>query len=127
VETDMVEPDSVKHAMVRLLDAGVDAITTTYVSAENPFLLELAADAGVMFLHLDAFEQHVQKVASDPIRYGMIFQTCPSETNYSRAFGRFLREMRSVRREVGSWSRVGVIELDSPSTQIANEEFVQAL
>lgn len=127
VETDMFDPDSVKEAMLRLLEAGVDAITTTYVSAENPFLLDLAADAGVVFLHLDAFEQHVQKVASDPHRYGMIFQTCPSETNYSRAFTRFLRELRSVRHEVTSWRRVGVIELDSQSTQIADADFQDAL
>lgn len=118
---DLSNERTVKKAMQQLIDAGVDAIACSYVSAENEFLLEMAADFGRPFLHLDTYEKHAQIVADDPFRYGMIFQTCPSERTYSLAFKRFLRELSEARVPDRVQRVLGVLEMDVPSASIADE------
>lgn len=123
---DLNDKESVRDAMQQLVDAGVDAIACSYVSAENPFVLDMAADFGRPFLHLDAYEQHAQMVADDPFRYGMIFQTCPSENTYSLAFSRFLRELGEL-KPASTFERVlSVIEMDVPSASIVNDSVLEA-
>lgn len=126
-EVDLLRPETVRAAMSRLIQADVDAITTTYVSGENPFLLDMAADFGRPFLHLDAFERHVELVRSDPRRYWMVYQTCPSETNYSLAFRRFLTELDAAHPRARGGRRVAVVEIDSPSTNVSADGFDAAL
>ena len=104
--------------MTQLTDAGVDAITGSHVSAENPFLFDMIADFGRPFLHLDTFEAHGALVRDHPARYGMVFQTCPSETHYAAAFVRLLSEMGRASMTLRT-ARVGVVEMDVPSARIA--------
>ncbi|MFS2279476.1 ABC transporter substrate-binding protein [Microbacterium sp. OR21] len=123
---DLSDAHTVRKAMGQLVDAGVDAIACSYVSAENRFLLDMAADFGRPFLHLDTYQKHAQLVTDDPFRYGIVFQTCPSEHTYSLAFTRFLRDL-SAERAMERVDRVlGVVEMDVPSATVADEGVLAA-
>jgi branched-chain amino acid transport system substrate-binding protein len=126
-DADLYDPDAVRAAMQRLIDAGVDAITTHYSSAENPFLLEMAANYGRPFLHVDTFERHVDLVRSNPRRYGMVFQTCPSEKYYAMAFVRFLRDLGTLRNYHPKERRMALVEMDTPSAHIGGNGFEPAV
>ena len=124
VEVDMTSTEDVKGAFESLFDQEVDAITTSYVNAENPFVLDMVADFGRPFLHVGTFEDQVDLVRRDPVRYGMVFQTCPSETFYGAGFIRFLDDVVAQ----GLWRphsrRIVTIELDALSTHTSNETFL---
>jgi branched-chain amino acid transport system substrate-binding protein len=126
VDVDMLDPDAVREGMAALFDQEVDAITTSYLSAENPFVLDLAADHGKPFLHTATFEEQVDLVRSDPSRYGNIFQTCPSETYYGNGFVRLLDDLKSR----SSWQphnrRIVSVEVDALSTRTTNDTFLDA-
>jgi branched-chain amino acid transport system substrate-binding protein len=126
VDVDMLDPDAVREGMVTLFDQEVDAITTSYLSAENPFVLELAADHGKPFLHTATFEEQVDLVREDPARYGNIFQTCPSETYYGNGFVRLLDDLTSR----SSWRphnrRIVSVEVDAVSTRTTNDTFLDS-
>ena len=125
IEVDMSDSAEVRQGFESLFDQEVDAITTSYVNAENPFVLELVADFGRPFLHVGTFEDQVDLVRQDPARYGMVFQTCPSETHYGSGLIRFLDALGSQ----GHWTppsrRIVTIELDALSTRTSNETFLR--
>lgn len=126
VGVDMTDAAAVRRAFETLFDQEVDGITTSYVNAENPFVLDLIADFGRPFLHLGTFESQVDIVRQDPTRYGMVFQTCPSETHYGSALISFLDAMELQ----GLWNptgrRIVTIELDAFSTRTTNETFLRS-
>lgn len=124
---DMFDTGSAESATRRLTEAGVDAVTTSYVTGEQPSVLELAADYGKPFLHTATFDQQVRQLSSDETRYAAVFQTCPSERFYGRAFIRLIESMAAS----DSWSPahrgLAVVELDSGSTQLADDDFTADL
>lgn len=124
---DLGDPESVRQAMDQLIGAGVDAITASHVSAENPFLLDMVAHYGRPFLHLDTFEEHARLVREKPARYQMVYQTCPSEKYYSMAFSRFLVELDSVHNPSGATRGIAIVEMDVPSAHVASDSFELAL
>lgn len=124
---DLADPDSVRQAMDQLIAAGVDGITASHASAENPFLLEMVADYGRPFLHLDTFEAHAQLVREHPAKYGMVYQTCPSEKYYAMAFRRFLAELDGVSGAPRTTRGVAIVEMDVPSAHVASESFEASL
>ncbi|MFE7710632.1 ABC transporter substrate-binding protein [Streptomyces sp. NPDC057486] len=126
-DCDIDDPDAVRTAMNQLVAAEVDAVTSNYLSAENPFLLEMAADYGRPFLHLDTFERHAELVRSEPLRYWMVFQTCPSEKYYASAFVRFVRGLEHHRPYSPRSRTVAVVEMDSPSARIADSGLGESL
>ncbi|MDH6193762.1 branched-chain amino acid transport system substrate-binding protein [Mycobacterium frederiksbergense] len=124
---DMFDTDSAEQAMRRLIDAGVDAITTSYVTGEQPSILELAADYAHPFLHTATFDRQVRQLAQDQARYAAVFQTCPSERFYGRAFIRLLESLHTSGLWAPARRRLGVVELNSNSTRLADPEFAADL
>lgn len=124
VDVDMTDGDSVCKSFASLFDQEVDAITTSYVNAENPIVLDLVADFGRPFLHLATFQDQVDLVRNDPIRYGMVFQTCPSETHYGSGLIRFLDSLVIRKLWRPRSRRIVTIELDALSTKTTNETFL---
>ena len=126
VEVDMTNPAAVRESFESLFDQEVDAITTSYVNAENPFVLDMVADFGRPFLHVATFEEQVELVRQEPTRYGMVFQTCPSETHYGSGLVRFLDQLVAQ----GMWQprarRIVTIEVDALSTHTTNETFIKS-
>ena len=124
VDVDIFNPRNVASGFQALFDQDVDAITASYVSAENPFVLDLVADQQVPFLHTATWEEQVRLVQDNPGRYEMVFQTCPSETHYGNGLIRLVDELE---RE-GLWRPVTrtilAVELDSASTHTTNDAFL---
>ncbi len=121
VTADIYDEVAVRSAFQQLVERQVDAITTSFVTAENPFVLDLVADYGCPFLHTATLEAQVQVVRENPSRYNAVFQTCPSETYYGPGFIRLLDELVARELWVPRNGRVLSVEVAAKSTQIAND------
>ncbi len=123
---DFFNPTEVASAFRSLVDLDVDAIITSYANAECPAVLDIVADFGQPFLHNATYEHQVEMVREDQNRFGMIFQTCPSEIHYGAGFVRLLDDLRAQ----GSWNPTSralvAVELEAQSTHTANEAFFRA-
>jgi len=124
---DMFDEESATCAARRLVEAGADAVVTNYVTGEQPQVLEILAEHGRPFLHTATFERQVHLTDENPGRYAHVLQTCPSERYYGRAFIDVVAELQRD----GVWSpasrRLGVVELASDSTQVADGDFCSDL
>ncbi|MGK0716072.1 ABC transporter substrate-binding protein [Leucobacter sp. W1153] len=126
VETvEMFDWRSVERGLMRLIDADVDAIITSYVSAEHPQFLDVIADYGKPFLHTATFEADVQRTELEPWRYGMVFQTCASETYYGPGMLRVLEHLEAAELWVPRTRRVVCLEMPSVSMHLATPSFVE--
>lgn len=123
---DIFDADGVTAAFCSLADLEVDAITTSYANTDCPEVLDIVANAGQPFLHNATFEQQVEVVREDPERFGMVFQTCPSEIHYGGGFVRLLDQLVARRLWQPRSRRLVAVELDSMSTHTANETFLRA-
>lgn len=121
VKADIYDEAEVRGAFQQLVDRQVDAVTTSYVSAENPFVLDIVADYGCPFLHTATLEAQVRVVRENPTRYRAVFQTCPSETYYGPGFIRFLDGLVQHELWVPRSRRLLSVEVASKSPQIAND------
>jgi branched-chain amino acid transport system substrate-binding protein len=123
---EMFDWRSVRAGLDLLFEADVDAIITNYVSAEHPQFLDVIADYGKPFLHTATFEADVHRTELEPWRYGMIFQTCASETYYGPGMLRLVTELESA----GLWAphtrKVVCIEMPSASMHLSTPSFLEA-
>lgn len=126
VEIDVFDWGSVTRGLDSLFDQDVDAITTSYTSAEHMPMLDLVADYGRPFLHTATYSEQVRRVEDDPTRYGAIFQTCPSETHYGSGMVRLLTDLAKR----GTWTprsrRIVSIEAEMLSMQVTTDGFLTA-
>ena len=117
--------EDIRAGLGRLFEADVDAIITTYVSAEHPQFMEVIADYGKPFLHTATFEADVRRAELEPWKYGMIFQTCASETYY----GPGLLRLAGKLERAGLWSTerrtIVPIEMPSASMHLATPAFLE--
>lgn len=114
---------SVESGLRRLFDADVDAIITSFVSAEHYDFMELIAEYGKPFLHTATFEADVLRAESDPWRYGMIFQTCASENYYGPGMLRLLGKLESADLWASRTRRIVSIEVPSDSMRLSTPAF----
>lgn len=123
-DVDLFDWASVERGLARLFAHDVDAITTSYASAENSAVIDAVADFGKPFLHTATYAEQVAHAESDPRRYGAVFQTCASETFYGVGLIRLLTELEAA----GVWRprsrRIVSIEAATTSTRVTNEHFL---
>ena len=98
VGVDLLEKESVRSAFEALVARQVDVITSGYL-AHQDVAHELAADARIPYLHAATLDAMTRRVRDDSTRYGLIFQVCPSDSNYAPRFV----EMMSRLRDQGLW------------------------
>lgn len=126
VVVEMFDWTSVNSGLTTLFDAEVDAIVTSYVSAEHSEFLERIADYGRPFLHTATFDADVIRTHKDPKKYLGVFQMCASEVHYGPGMLRFVSQLERA----GFWTpknRVIVsVEQTSESMHLTTEEFDQA-
>lgn len=119
----MFDWSDVCTGLERLFMADVDAILTSYVSSEHPQFMDFIAAYGKPFLHTATFEADVTKTEAEPWRYGMVFQTCASETYYGPGMLRLITKLEAE----GLWTprtrKIVSIEMSSDSMHIATPEF----
>jgi branched-chain amino acid transport system substrate-binding protein len=123
-DVDLFDWPSVERGLGRLFAREVDAITTSYASAENSAVIDVVADYGKPFLHTATYAEQVELTEADPTRFGAVFQTCASETFYGVGLIRLLSELESA----GVWRprsrRIVSIEAATSSTRVTNEHFL---
>ena len=126
VDTDIFSEQGAKTAFEQLVANEVDGVIVGYFLAGADPILELAADYGAPYLHATTSEAQLARVSSDPVRFGRVFQVCPSEVHYGRGFVRFLDELSIT----GRWSPAGrsvmIVETPTYSGQMATTSTLQA-
>lgn len=123
VSVDLFDWESVRQGFEQLFEQGVHAIIENYVSAEHKEVLELVADYGRPFLHTATFGEQVALAEANPIRYGMILQTCASETHYGAGLFRLLAELEQGGNWLPKTRKLGILELDVASARLVSDEF----
>ncbi|MFN8146997.1 MAG: ABC transporter substrate-binding protein [Candidatus Nanopelagicales bacterium] len=126
VPADFFDRDQVVSAFRTLVDLEVDAIITSYANSEVPDVLDLVADFGQPFLHNATFEAQVERVRNDRERFGMVFQTCPSEIHYGVGAIRLLDELTASGRWRPRSRSIVAVEVDLDSGHTANASFFAA-
>lgn len=117
VDTDILDPESVRQSFQTLADAEVDAITSGYSAAQS-IATEIAAEYGCPYLNAATLESMIVRVRENQRRYGRTFHVCPSDRYYSSGFVRFLNDLVAT----GAWTprnrRLGVLEIRWPDIDI---------
>ncbi|MDH6197385.1 branched-chain amino acid transport system substrate-binding protein [Mycobacterium frederiksbergense] len=123
-EVDVFSWDSVQRGLGQLFAHDVDAITTSYASAEHSGVIDLVADYGKPFLHTATFAEQVEQTEADPARFGAVLQTCASETFYGMGMVRLLTDLQTHGRWRPRSRRIVCIEAATSSTQVTTEPFL---
>ena len=120
VDMDIFSPHDVARAFQELIDAGVDAITSSYLFAGLDTARTLAAAYGAPYVHAMTSEEQAQIVRDNQGGHRAVFQVCPTELYYGRGFIRFLNELRE-----GGWRppnrRLAFVEDPLPGGQMVNQ------
>jgi branched-chain amino acid transport system substrate-binding protein len=125
VPVDLFDAASIRSAFETLTAADVDAITSLYVFAEDVAIAR-AAEYGAPYLHAMTSEHLARLVAEDPVRYGNVFQVCPSEVHYGHGFVRFIDDLTARGLWVPHQRSVMFIETVLQSSQMATAETLEA-
>jgi branched-chain amino acid transport system substrate-binding protein len=120
VDMDIFSTRDVARAFQQLIDAEVDAITSSYLFAGMDTARTLAAAYGAPYVHAMTSESQAQIVRDNQADHGGVFQVCPTELYYGPGFIRFLNELRE-----GGWQppnrRLAFVETPLPSGQMVNQ------
>ena len=124
VDVNIFSEPTVARAFQQLIDAEVDAITSSYLFAGMDTARTMAAAYGAPYVHAMTSESQAQIVGDNQAGHGGVFQVCPTELYYGPGFIRFLNELRD-----GGWRppnpRLAFIETPLPSGQMVNQLAVE--
>jgi branched-chain amino acid transport system substrate-binding protein len=120
IDMDIFSERDVARAFQQLIDAEVDAITSSYLFAGMDTARTLAATYGAPYVHAMTSEEQAQIVRDNHAGHSGVFQVCPTELYYGPGFIRFLNELRE-----GGWRppsrRLAFVETPLPSGQMVNQ------
>jgi branched-chain amino acid transport system substrate-binding protein len=120
VDMDIFSTHDVARVFQQLIDAEVDAITSSYLFAGLDTARTLAAAYGAPYMHAMTSEAQAQIVRDDRDGHSAVFQVCPTELYYGPGFIRFLNELRE-----GGWRppnrRLAFVEDPLPGGQMVNQ------
>lgn len=102
---------SVRTAFASLVGDGVDVLTSGYLAGQE-IGHEMAAGAGVPYLHAATSGAMERMVRDDPVRFGRIFQVCASDTEYAPRFVSFVTSVRERGRWRHSADRLVIVVRD---------------
>ena len=119
VDMDIFSTRDVARAFQQLIEAEVDAITSSYLFAGLDTARTLAATYGAPYMHAMTSEAQAQIVRDNQDGHSAVFQVCPTELYYGPGFIRFLNELRE-----GGWRppnrRLAFVEDSLPGGQMVN-------
>ena len=120
MDMDIFSTRDVARVFQQLIDAEVDAITSSYLFAGMDTARMLAAAYGAPYVHAMTSESQAQIVRDNQGDHSGVFQVCPTELHYGPGFIRFLNELRE-----GGWRppsrRLAFVETPLPSGQMVNQ------
>ncbi|MDL5159782.1 ABC transporter substrate-binding protein [Actinomycetospora termitidis] len=97
-DVDPQDATTVAAGFEGLLAADVDVLTSGYLARQD-LAHDLAAAAGVPYLHAATSGLMEQRAAEDPGRFSRVFQVCPSDVHYGPHFV----DVVSGLRDRGTW------------------------
>lgn len=92
-DVEVTSSASVRTAFASLLGDGVDVLTSGYLAGQE-IGHEMAAVAGVPYLHAATSGAMERMVRDDPARFSRVFQVCASDTEYAPRFVSFMTSLR---------------------------------
>ncbi|ANY06556.1 ABC transporter substrate-binding protein [Pseudonocardia sp. HH130630-07] len=110
-DVEVTRAASIRTAFDSLLVDGVDVLTSGYLAGQE-IGHELAAAAGVPYLHAATSGAMERMVRDDPARFGRIFQVCASDTEYAPRFVSLLTSLRERGRWRHSADRLAIVVRD---------------
>ena len=120
MDMDIFSTRDVARVFQQLIDAEVDAITSSYLFAGMDTARTLAAAYGAPYVHAMTSESQAEIVRDNQGDHSGVFQVCPTELYYGPGFIRFLNELRE-----GGWRppnrRLAFVETPLPSGQMVNQ------
>jgi branched-chain amino acid transport system substrate-binding protein len=120
MDMDIFSTRDVARVFQQLIDAEVDAITSSYLFAGMDTARTLAAAYGAPYVHAMTSESQAQIVRDNQGDHSGVFQVCPTELYYGPGFIRFLNDLRE-----GGWRppnrRLAFVETPLPSGQMVNQ------
>jgi branched-chain amino acid transport system substrate-binding protein len=85
VDLDIKDSGSISTAFNSLTAQDVDALVSGYLGHQE-VAHDIAAGHHAPYLHAATLDSMARLVADDPVRYGNVFQICPSDINYGPGF-----------------------------------------
>ena len=92
-DVDPQDAGTVERGFAGLLAADVDVLTSGYLACQD-LAHDLAAAAGVPYLHAATSGLMEQRATGDPGRFGRVFQVCPSDVHYGPHFVDYVSDLR---------------------------------
>lgn len=114
IDANVTTPEGIESAFRNLIGQKVDAITVGFLTVYAGLDFELASQYGAPYLNASTSTTNEQKVASDPKKYGNIFQTDPSERFYASSFVPFLDGLKDSGLWEPSSNRLFIVYGDGP-------------
>lgn len=114
IDANVTTPEGIESAFRNLIGQEVDAITVGFLTVYAGIDFDLASQYGAPYLNASTSTINEQKVASDPEKYGSIFQTDPSERFYASSFVPFLDDLSGRGLWKPSSNRLFVVYGDGP-------------
>jgi branched-chain amino acid transport system substrate-binding protein len=108
-DIDILDPGSIRRGLSGLASRNVDVLTSGYF-AHQDVAHEVVADWGIPYLHAATMRSMEERVLGDPVRYGRIFQVCPSDVNYAPRFVEVMSELRDRGQWLPSSRRLVVVQ-----------------
>lgn len=106
---DVLDAASIAHVFRSLAVSGVDALASGYF-AHQDIAHEIAADAGIPYLHAATMRAMEQRVEAAQEKYGNVFQISPSDHHYAPRFVSSMSELRDNGRWSPSSNRLVVVQ-----------------
>ena len=118
-----LEAEKIKAVGERLIGEKVDVVITGY--ADSGVDARVFGEYDMPFLHADAMTLDTEVVAQDPVKYGNVFQYCPSEVSYGIDAAANLFEMG---RKMG-WQepnkKIAIVKVDYSYNILAADKFAE--
>ncbi|MDW8226761.1 MAG: ABC transporter substrate-binding protein [Anaerolineales bacterium] len=118
-----LEAEKIKAVGERLMGMGVDVVITGY--ADSGVDARVFGVYDVPFLHANALTLDTELVGLDPIKYGNVFQYCPSEVSYGYDAAANLFKMPQKLGWTPPNNKIAVIKVDYSYNVLAADKFAE--
>ncbi len=118
-----LEAEKIKAVGERLIGEKVDVVITGY--ADSGVDARVFGEYDMPFLHADAMTLDTEVVAQDPVKYGNVFQYCPSEVSYGIDAAANLFEMGAKMGWQEPNKKIAIVKVDYSYNILAADKFAE--
>lgn len=118
-----LEAEKIKAVGERLSGEKVDLVITGY--ADSGVDARVFGEYDMPFLHADAMTLSTELVAKDPVKYGNVFQFCPSEVSYGYDAAEILFKISAEMGWTEPNKKLAVIRADYSYNVLASDKFIE--